>query len=151
MDIELLAAKLEIQEQLAHYAHGVDRADADLLRSVFTEDAVLDYSKAGIPKGSRDEVCGFFIKAFSESMVWAQHYITNFEIDLNEARDEAAVTAMFYNPCLIPGMEEPSIFGGFYTHEFVKTPDGWKSKHVIEHPVFSVNPPPKPENLTLDS
>ncbi len=48
---------------------------------------------------------------------------------------------MFYNPCQLEGMEEPSYFGGYYHHEFVRTPNGWRSKHLVEQMLWRQNPP----------
>lgn len=48
MDVQAVADKLEIDEQLARYARGVDTHDWDLWKSVFTEDAVVDYSQSGV-------------------------------------------------------------------------------------------------------
>jgi SnoaL-like domain len=53
MDLQGLHDRLEIHELLARYARGVDSRDWDLWKTVFTPDAVLDYSSVGIPVGSR--------------------------------------------------------------------------------------------------
>ncbi len=51
-----VADKLDITEQLARYARGVDTHDWDLWRSVFTDDAIIDYSSAnGRPAAGRDD------------------------------------------------------------------------------------------------
>ena len=105
MDIQGLQDKLEIQELLARYARGVDDRDWDLYRSVFTEDAHIDYTSAGAIAGPRDEVAAFLAKVFV-SIPWSQHFITNIEIALDG--DAAHVRAMFYNPLQLPGMDEPA-------------------------------------------
>ncbi len=133
-----LADKLEIQEQLARYARGVDTHDWELWKSVFTADAVVDYSQSGIPSGSRDEVAAFLAEAYA-TIPWATHHITNVEID--RAGDRAAVRAMFFNPMQIPGVEGSSSTGGYYHHDFVRTPEGWKSEHLVEEPVWFLNRP----------
>jgi hypothetical protein len=138
MDVQAVADKLEIQEQLARYARGVDTHDWELWKSVFTEDAVVDYSKSGVICGSRDEVAAFLEAVFG-TIPWATHHISNIEIDLDG--DRADVRAMFFNPMQIPGMEEPSSTGGYYRHEFVRTADGWRSKHLVEEPVWFLNKP----------
>jgi hypothetical protein len=46
----------EIAALLYRYARAVDSKDWELYRSVFTEDAHIDYSSAGAVVGSRDEV-----------------------------------------------------------------------------------------------
>lgn len=138
MDLQEVADKLEIQEQLARYARGVDTRDWDLWKSVFTEDAVIDYSKSGVICGSRDEVADFLAQAFA-SMPWTTHHVSNIEIDLDG--DRADVRAMFFNPMQIPGMAESSSTGGYYRHEFVRTAEGWRSRHLVEEPVWFLNRP----------
>jgi hypothetical protein len=61
--------------------------------------------------------------------------------------DTARVRAMFYNPMQLPGMTEMSYCGGYYHHELVRTPGGWRSRHLREENVWFVNSPagaPKP-------
>lgn len=138
MDLQALSDKLEIQEQLARYARGVDTRDWDLFKSVFTDDALLDYSSAGIPAGPRDQIAAIFEQAFT-GIAMAQHFITNIEIELDG--DSARVRAMFLNPMQIAGMAEQSTCGGHYVHDFVRTPAGWKSAKVVEHNLWFQNPP----------
>jgi hypothetical protein len=67
------------------------------------------------------------------------HYITNIESDVTG--DTARVRAMFYNPMQLPGMSEPSYCGGYYHHDLVRTPDGWRSRSLREENVWFVNSP----------
>lgn len=141
MDLRAMADKLEIHEQLARYARGVDTHDWELWKSVFTDNAVVDYSQSGILCGSRDEVAAFLAEAFA-TIPWATHHITNVEIDLDD--DRAKVRAMFFNPMQLPGVEGSSSTGGYYHHDFVRTAEGWKSAHLVEEPVWFLNPPGDP-------
>ena len=136
--IAAVADKIEIQELLARYARGVDTKDWELWKSVFTPDAYLDYSSAGIPAASRDEIAAVFEQAMA-AIPMTQHFISNVEIDLDG--DQAKVRAMFYNPMQLPGMAEQSYCGGYYLHDMVRTPDGWKSKRLVEENQWFVNPP----------
>ncbi len=138
MDIQALQDKIEIHELLARYARGVDTQDWDLWKAVFTPDAVLDYSSAGIPVGSRDVIASTFEEAF-KTIPMAQHFITNIEVEL--AGDRAKVRAMFYNPMQLPGMAEQSSCGGYYHHDMVRTSEGWRSERLVEENVWFVNPP----------
>ena len=138
MDVRAVHDKLEIHELLARYARGVDANDWDLYRSVFTDDAHIDYTSAGAIAGTRDEVVAFLAAAFA-TIPWSQHYITNIEIDLDG--DTADVRAMFYNPMQLPGMDAPSSCGGFYHHHLVRTADGWKSRRLVEENRWFLNPP----------
>ena len=48
---------------------------------------------------------------------------------------------MFYNPMQLPGMTELSYCGGYYHHELVRTPGGWRSRHLREENVWFANAP----------
>jgi uncharacterized protein (TIGR02246 family) len=138
MNLQQLQDKIEIQELLARYARGLDTKDWEVWKAVFTPDAVLDYSSAGIPVGSRDEIAAMFEQAFV-AIPMAQHFITNVEVDLDG--DRAKVRAMFYNPMQLPGKAEQSSCGGTYHHDMVRTADGWKSEKVVEENLWFLNPP----------
>jgi 3-phenylpropionate/cinnamic acid dioxygenase small subunit len=131
--------KIEISELLSRYARGCDTGDWELLRSVFTEKAILDYTSAGCPTGGRDEMVTWLEQSLS-LLPSRQHYITNIEIELDG--DRAKVQAMFYNPMQLPGMADLSYCGGRYHHEMVRTGDGWKSERLVEENLWFVNPMP---------
>jgi hypothetical protein len=78
--------EVAIAALLYRYARAVDTKDWELYRSVFTDDAYIDYSSAGAAAGPRDEV-----------------------VD--------------------------------YHHEVVRTPGGWRSRHLREENVWFANAP----------
>ncbi len=131
--------QLAITALLNRYARAVDTKDWELYRSVFTEDAMIDYSSAGAVVGSRDEVVDWFAANFG-AIPWTMHYITNVEI-LDSSGDAATVRAMFYNPMQLPGMTEMSACGGYYHHEVVRTGDGWRSRSLREENLWFTNAP----------
>ena len=133
---------LEIAELLYRYARAVDTKDWDLYRSVFTDDAVIDYSSAGALAGSRDAVTEWLATGFA-AIPMSMHYITNIEV-LDHSGDAATVRAMFYNPMQLPGMKDLSYCGGYYHHELVRTVDGWRSRSLREDNVWFTNAPGKP-------
>ncbi|WP_066896292.1 nuclear transport factor 2 family protein [Mycolicibacterium houstonense] len=134
-----LSANSAISALLYRYARAVDSKDWELYRSVFTEDAVIDYSSAGAIVGTRDEVVDWFAANFGV-IPWSMHYITNIEI-LDTDGETATVRAMFYNPMQLPGMAEMSACGGYYHHELVRTPDGWRSRSLREENLWFTNAP----------
>lgn len=141
IDVQRLADELEINALLHRYARAVDTKDWELYRSVFTEDAHIDYSSAGAATGSRDEVADWLSEGFA-AIPMSMHYITNVEADFEDGDgDVASVRAMFYNPMQLPGMSEMSYCGGYYHHELVRTPDGWRSRRLREENVWFVNSP----------
>ena len=130
--------QLEIRALLARYARGVDTKDWQLYRSVFTDDAHIDYTSAGAIAGGRDEVIDWLSAGFATTP-WSMHYITNVEADIDG--DTATVQAMFYNPMQLPGMSTQSACGGYYHHELMRTSDGWRSRSLREENVWFSNPP----------
>ncbi|BDX30506.1 hypothetical protein TUM20985_10530 [Mycobacterium antarcticum] len=140
MDLQQISDELEINGLLTRYARAVDAKDWELYRSLFTDDAYIDYSAAGAAAGPRDEVVDWFSQNFG-AVPWTMHYITNVDIQLDG--DDAHVRAMFYNPMQLPGMEEPSYCGGYYHHELVRTPNGWRSRNLREESLWFTNAPTK--------
>jgi hypothetical protein len=130
--------EVQIAALLYRYARAVDTKDWELYRSVFTDDAYIDYSSSGVIAGSREEVTEWLSQGFG-AIPWTMHYITNIESEIDG--DTARVRAMFYNPMQLPGMSEMSSCGGFYHHELVRTSDGWRSRHLREENVWFVNSP----------
>ncbi|KKC06445.1 nuclear transport factor 2 family protein [Mycobacterium nebraskense] len=139
MDLQRVGDELEITALLHRYARAVDTKDWDLYRSVFTEDAHIDYSSAGAAAGPRDEVAAWLEQGFG-AIPMSMHYITNVEI-LALGADTATVRAMFYNPMQLPGMSELSYCGGYYHHELMRTARGWCSRSLREENVWFVNAP----------
>ena len=138
MDIQQISDELEITALLNKYARAVDTKDWALYRSVFTDDARIDYSSAGAITGTRDEVADWLSQGFA-AIPMSMHYITNIESQVDG--DIAHVRAMFYNPMQLPGMSELSYCGGYYHHELMRTPDGWRSRNLREENVWFVNAP----------
>ncbi len=138
MDAQAVQDKLEIHELLARYARGVDTKDWELWKSVFTLDALVDYSSAGAPVGPPHEIALWLEQAL-QVVPMTQHFISNIEVDVRG--DKAKVRAMFYNPMRLPGMAAMSFCGGYYHHEMVRTEEGWKSERLVEENVWFVNGP----------
>lgn len=138
MDIQRISDELEIASVLTRYARAVDGKDWDLLRSLFTDDAHLDYSSVGGPAGTREEVCSWLERSLT-LMPMTQHFVTNIESEIDG--DTATVRAMFYNPMLLPGASETSACGGYYHHVMVRTASGWRSTQLREENLWFDNPP----------
>jgi hypothetical protein len=63
------------------------------------------------------------------------------QLDIRLEGDIAAVTAYFHNPMPVAGGEGEQAqriveFGGYYHHEMVRTPDGWRSRRLTEEIVW---------------
>ncbi len=128
MDLQTLADRIEINDLLTTYATSVDNKDWTLYRSVFTPDAFIDYESAGGVKGSLDEVVAW-METTMAAFPMTQHLVANVGVELEG--DTAKVRAMFYNPMQM-GNGKNFWCGGWYNHELVRTPDGWRSQRLVE-------------------
>lgn len=136
MDPQEVADRLEIQAQLHNYAWGIDAEDWEVYRAVFTDDAVIDYTESAPIIGSVAEVSAILARSYA-AIPWTQHYITNIRYEFDG--DRCKVWAMFQNPMQLAPESEFTILYGWYEHDFVRTPFGWRSSHLIEHPKWGIN------------
>jgi len=136
MDLQEIGDRLEINDLLTRYAKAVDRKDWDLYRTVFTADAHIDYRSAGGVEAGLDEMCSWLDQSLAMFEA-TQHLIGNVEIGIDG--DDAHVVAMFHNPLKLP---DGNIWftGGWYHHEMVRTPDGWRSKKLTEESSYFQGP-----------
>ena len=128
-DLQSVRDELDIQRVIADYAWACDNGDWALLKSVFTDDAELDYSSTGGPAGSRDEICAWLEESLGQ-VALIHHVVTNFRIDLDG--DRADVQAMFHCSFRLPGSDQLMVTGGYYREEHVRTPAGWRIRRLFE-------------------
>ena len=128
MDQQALEDRIAAEDLLTRYATAVDRRDWVQYRSIFTSDAEIDYSSAGGIAGTVDEIVEFLSTSL-EMFEMTQHLVSNIDLEVNG--DSATVTAMFNNPMRLPG-GDTWFTGGWYHHDLVRTPDGWRSRRLRE-------------------
>ncbi|GAC50168.1 nuclear transport factor 2 family protein [Gordonia aichiensis] len=139
MDVQTIGDTLEIRQLLTRYSTAVDARDWTLYRSVFTDDAEIDYTSSpfGIT-GGVDDVVDWLERGLS-SLEMTMHYVMNIDVEIRG--DTASVRAQFFNLMQIPGLGEQSSCGGYYHHELTRTDDGWRSRSMREEIVWFVNSP----------
>ncbi len=122
-----LEDRLAINQVLDTYARGIDDRDWDLVNSVFTDEAFLDYTAFGGPKGPCDDVIAW-VQDMLTSFVMSQHLITNrlITIDGDDAVSSAELLAIMGMPGKEPGKMSMMHTGGQYNDRLVRTSDGWK-------------------------
>jgi ketosteroid isomerase-like protein len=128
-DLRSVRDELDIQRVIHDYAWACDNGDWQMLKSIFTEDAELDYSTTGGPSGSRDEVVAWLEESLTQ-LPWIHHVVSNFQIDIDG--DRANVRAMFHCSAQFHGVDDLMVTGGYYDEEFVRMADGWKIQRLFE-------------------
>ncbi|EGD42485.1 hypothetical protein NBCG_03073 [Nocardioidaceae bacterium Broad-1] len=131
--VQELIDRAEITDALTRYTLAVDDGDWDALDTVFAADATIDYSESGGTVGEVADVKKWLaemLPAFSSKRL---HTIGQVGITFTD--EGADVVAYFDNPMVIAdgsGGERVVEVGGRYRHSFVRTPDGWRSRHLHE-------------------
>lgn len=124
---------MEIADLLTRYTRAIDTRSYTDLRHVFTPDAVLDYSSAGGPVGPPDEVVPWVEQGLA-GFARTQHILGQLSISFLDAQ-RAQVTAYFTNPMVAlasDGTESLWEVGGYYHHDVVRTPHGWRSARIVD-------------------
>jgi hypothetical protein len=127
-----IADRLEIDEQLARYCRAIDTGEWDLLDTVFTPDAVIDYTSSGGIRGTYAEVKPWLAKVLPMFAV-RQHYVTNREVAVVD--DVATSIVYLYNPMgrrRDDGGLDLFFVGGTYRDRWVRTDGGWRIVERVE-------------------
>ena len=142
MDERSTSDELALHRVLYEYAWACDNGDWQLLSSVFTADAQLDYSSTDGPAGGREEVVTWLRESLSQVPV-IQHVVSNFQLEVT--RDRAEGRAMFFAAAQIPGIDSMLTTGGYYDLAFRREADGWKIERLVEdNRWMSPRPPDRP-------
>jgi hypothetical protein len=142
-------AKQEITEAIHRYPRGEDRIDRDLTRTIWTENAFLNYGN--LHKKSATE----FIKDNKnlESFFASHHQVGNVLIDVqgDTANSEAYVTARFWNFIGNSGDLTELIAIGRYCDHWHYEDGKWRStsRHFVLDMMYSWTPPRIPDGKML--
>jgi len=123
---EQVADRIAIDDLLDAYARAIDTKDWDGLRTLFTHDALLDYTHEGGVRGDIEEAIAWLSKAL-EPFAMCQHIVANRRVTIDG--DEATVHAYVFSPLGLPdGLGGLTIVlsGGEYDDRLRRTPDGWR-------------------------
>lgn len=131
--LELVADRLEIDDLLTRYATAIDTHEWDLLDTVFTPDAHIDYTSSGGTSGTFPDVKAWLAQILP-AFVGHQHFVTNVTVTFDETRSTATSRAYFYNPMGVRQGESTPMFyvGGYYRDRLVRTPEGWRISERVE-------------------
>ena len=136
-----LADRLAITDVLTAYATAIDARDFAAVRDCFTDDATLDYSSVGGPRGDVEEVVGWLEEMLTPILL-TQHLLANHRITLEG--DTASAEVQLINPFVAGTADEPTVlvFGGHYTDRFRRTPAGWRIVEQTQVTTWQAGPLP---------
>jgi hypothetical protein len=132
LDLQEISDRIEIDDLITTYTRAVDTLDWARFDTVFTPDATIDYTASGGIRGTRDEVREWLSQTLPMFSTM-QHYVCQKEVALHGDTAEARVYLM--NPMAIAqpdGSAWRMEVGGYYLHQLVRTPVGWRSRELVE-------------------
>jgi 3-phenylpropionate/cinnamic acid dioxygenase small subunit len=141
MDSERLRClddKQALHELLVSYAWACDDRDWARYRSVFTDDATIDYTGAFGRSGRRDEIAAWIEELMGgPTLEHTQHMLSNFYVELDG--DRAAGRVNYLNPDVFSRPEGRSLLvnGGIYRFEAVRTDAGWRLSSLTARILWS--------------
>ncbi|HXJ32733.1 MAG TPA: nuclear transport factor 2 family protein [Candidatus Eisenbacteria bacterium] len=130
-----LADRLAIDDQITRYCRAIDTGDWDLLDTIFTPDAVLDYVSSGGMRGAFPEVKAW-LAGVLPFFAMRQHIVTNREITVTG--DTATSRSSLYNPMgrtRADGGLDLFFTGATYHDRWRRTAGGWRitERTLVEH------------------
>ena len=133
MDLQQISDRLETADVLTRYTRAIDTGEWDLLDTVFTPDATIDYTESGGIAGEYAAVKPWLAEVLPAFFLRRLHMLGQVESVVDG--DTASVTAYFHNPMAMAdgaGGEKVVELGGVYHHEMVRTAEGWRSRRLHE-------------------
>ena len=133
--------RLGIDDLLTRYATAIDGRDWELLDTVFTDSAHLDYRSAGGVAGDYAEVKQWLAEVLPILGVTQHHIMNRFvRVDHGQVRS----TSTFLNINVLTIKNAPWIFkvGGRYHDRLVVEGDTWQIAERIEDTLWWENPMP---------
>ncbi len=121
---EASADRLAIQDVLFSHSRGLDRLDADLLKSCYWPDAEVDY---GAYKGSAHQFAEFVVVALRDKYALTRHCLGNSLIQLGG--EQAVVESYVDAAHLSLDRSESMAFAGRYLDRLERRDKVWKLAH----------------------
>lgn len=137
MDLQEISDRLEAADVLTRYTRAIDTGEWDLLDTVFTHDAHIDYTASGGIAAGYAEVKPWLAEVLPAFFLRRMHMLGQVETRLDG--DTATTTAYFHNPMVMDdgaGGEKVVELGGIYHHRLVRTDAGWRSRRLHEEIVW---------------
>jgi hypothetical protein len=121
-DVQALLAKEDIRTLSRQYMRGLDRLDADLLRSVFFDDAQVDY---GFYRGSAQQFVAFAMRALHDHHA-NHHFIGQMSVDLEGDIAFGEIYFQAFHRIVEAGVEKDLFIAGRYVDRYERRHGIWK-------------------------
>jgi 3-phenylpropionate/cinnamic acid dioxygenase small subunit len=141
LSLQQISDRMEIQDLLYRYADLIDRKRFEELRSVFSEDAHIDYSAFGGSVGDVDATIAFLDKAM-RLFPNTQHLNANVQIEVEGDSGRGRVMCLNPQEMRLPdGGTQVFLLGLWYLDEYVRSTAGWRIRRRSEEKSWVFNTP----------
>lgn len=141
LSLQEMSDRLEIQDLLTRYCDAIDSRDWDLLDTVFTPDARIDYAETGGAAGSYPEIKAWLPRALERFPAY-QHMVAAPRLVIDG--DAATSRTILFNPMVHrdeAGQEQVFFIGLWYRDRLVRTAAGWRIAERYEEMAYAHNVP----------
>lgn len=141
LSLQDVSDRLEIEDLVHRYAEAIDQQDFALLDTVFTGDALVDYTALGGVAGTYTEVRQYLQQALP-ALVDYYHMVGNIRVDLDG--DRATGRVMCFNPmgvAMPEGQPHMLFLGLYYIDDYQRTATGWRISRRVEERRWGYNVP----------
>jgi ketosteroid isomerase-like protein len=141
MDLQEISDRLEIQELIARYCHAIDHFELDALDSIFTENAVLDYTAFEAPRCGLQEMKVFLADVLA---MHSSYYHLAATSTITIDGDTAECHTICHNPMVLRRDGRPDLLyvcGLWYHDDLVRTPEGWRIAERVEEKCYLATMP----------
>lgn len=127
-DIAEIAARTEIRDVLERYCRGIDRLDADLVNSVYWDEAIDDH---GIYKGPGKDFAAFVIPMLRDNFAGTMHALNQSLIVLDGSRANVETYFCAYHWRGNHGSQGIEIVGGRYVDVLEQRNGEWRIRDRV--------------------
>jgi ketosteroid isomerase-like protein len=123
----------DIRDQLARYMRAMRLKDLDLMATVFTDDAIIDYTAIGGSRAGWNETRRFLEATLAHVEQFLLH-VGDVFVTLDADGDAAEVETTWHGVFVPGGDAPPLLVFGSYDDRFRRTPAGWRIAQRVDHP-----------------
>tara|TARA_B100000767_G_scaffold60488_1_gene56319 strand:+ start:1370 stop:1927 length:558 start_codon:yes stop_codon:yes gene_type:complete len=124
--LQVILDRHEIHDLAMRYCRACDRMDESMMRSIFHENAYIEY---GFFNGLAPEFVGWVIKHFKTHYVHSFHSISNEYVVLKGEEAFGELYAIIHSRIKIEDSVEDSIIGGRYLDDYERREGEWRIAH----------------------
>jgi hypothetical protein len=128
MDLKSIADRIAIRDVLDRYCRGIDRLDADLVNSVYWDDAIDDH---GTYKGAGKDFAAFVIPILRDNFTGTMHCLNQSLIELDGARAKVETYFSAHHWRGDYGSDGVELVGGRYVDVLEEREGEWRIRDRV--------------------